>query len=84
VFTGPDPVADLLNGSVQSGVSAAFAPLLNASGDVAWIDPYVEDIFEAVDLTPNVVPEPRTLVLLATGVLGAAGTFRRRLVSRLS
>jgi hypothetical protein len=84
IFTGPDPVADLLNGSFQSGVEAsAFTPFLNASGDVAWMDPFEEEIFEAVDLTTNVVPEPGTLVLLATGVLGAAGALGRRLTSNL-
>jgi hypothetical protein len=75
VFTGPNPVAEL-----QSGVADII--VMNASGDIAWADSSVENIYEAIDLTSDHVPEPNTLVLLGTGVFGAVGVLRRRLVRR--
>jgi hypothetical protein len=74
LFTGPDPVADFLHGPFADTV------FLNASGDIAFADPLNEEIYEAVDLSTDATPEPSTLVLLATGVLGAAGALRRRFV----
>jgi PEP-CTERM motif len=74
LFTGPDPVADFLHGPFADTI------FLNASGDIAFADPLNEEIYEAVDLSTDPVPEPSTLVLLATGVLGAAGALRRRFV----
>jgi len=51
------------------------ALLMNSKGDIAWSDG--SDSFEAYNLTAH-APEPNTLVLFATGVLGAAMAFRRR------
>lgn len=48
---------------------------MNGSGDIAWSDGF--DNSEAYDLTAH-VPEPGTLVMLATGLLGAGVTLRRR------
>jgi PEP-CTERM motif len=73
LFTGPDPVADRLSGEADT-------IFLNASGDIAWSDSAQEEIFEAVDVTTDVVPEPSTLILLATGVLGATRALPRRFV----
>jgi hypothetical protein len=49
---------------------------MNGSGDFAWVDGLQETIFEAVDQS---IPEPGSLLLLATGALILIGTARRRL-----
>jgi hypothetical protein len=74
LYRGPDAVNDLI---------APFqlrSPLAtNSSGDIVFF--YGQDsIREAYDVTGH-IPEPSTLVLLATGVLGAAGALRRRFVA---
>jgi hypothetical protein len=53
--------------------------VMNGSGDFAWVDGLHETIFEAVDQTTGSVPEPTSLLLLATGSLTLIGTIRRRL-----
>jgi PEP-CTERM motif len=74
LFTGTDPLTDnIFGGSVDSIV-------LNSSGDIAWTDGMNECNYEAIDLSGSPVPEPNTLLLLATGVAGAAGMLRRRFV----
>jgi hypothetical protein len=56
---------------------APFA--INSSGDIVFR--FGQDgIREAYDVTGH-IPEPSTLVLLATGVLGAAGALRRGFVA---
>ncbi len=72
LYTGP-AVANFLHGPIADSI------VMNASGDIAFADSLNEEIFEAVDLSTDVTPEPSTLVLLATGVLGA-GALRRRFV----
>ena len=73
VFAGPDGTASYL----YSGTVDAIA--INAAGDFAWTDGRDEYNYEAIDLTPRPVPEPGSLGLLLTGVLGGAATLRRRL-----
>ncbi len=49
---------------------------LNSSGDFAWVNGSQEYIYEAVDTS---VPEPSTLLLMATGICLFSLTLRRRL-----
>lgn len=73
IFTGPN-LSDLLtsHGTLDS-------PMINSSGDIAWVDGLDEEFYMAIDLTTRAVPEPGTLVLLGTGALASIGALRRRL-----
>jgi hypothetical protein len=72
MFTGPDPVADFLHGGSGDRI------IINAIGDIAWIDGAEETNWEAVDLTSREAPEPSTFALLGTGILSLAGMARRK------
>jgi hypothetical protein len=73
IFTGPN-ITDILpiGGTLDQVV-------MNGSGDFAWVDGAQEMVFEAVDLTTAPVPEPRSLLFLATGSLTLIAVIRRRL-----
>jgi hypothetical protein len=53
--------------------------VLNASGDFAWTDGIREETFEAIDLAPDLVPEPGSLVLVSTGCISLFCLLRRKL-----
>jgi len=77
IFTGPS-LTDLLTNPSVSG-STLDQVVLNSSGDFAWVDARDETIFEAEDQTARSLPEPGTLLLLATGSLTLIATKPRRL-----
>jgi hypothetical protein len=77
LYLGPDAVNDLIALFPGGPGLAPFA--INSSGDIVFR--FGQDgIREAYDVTGH-IPEPSTLVLLATGVLGAAGALRRGFVA---
>jgi hypothetical protein len=73
IFTGPN-LTDLL-----TSASTLDQVVLNSSGDFAWVDARDETIFEAEDQSTRSLPEPGTLLLLATGSLTLIATIPRRL-----
>jgi hypothetical protein len=54
---------------------------LNSAGDFAYANGTFEILIFALDLTTHQTPEPTSLVLLSTGVLGLIGVARRKFVS---
>jgi hypothetical protein len=80
IFDGPDPATDIVT-------SAQLDELrLNSSGDFAYVANITGvsdgEIYEAIDLTTTVVPEPSCLVLLGTGAIAGMGTVRRRFIQQ--
>jgi hypothetical protein len=52
---------------------------LNSSGDFAWTDGFIEENFEAIDLTTRATPEPTSLLLVGTGCFSLLGVLRKKL-----
>ena len=77
IFTGPNLTDRLTNPSVSG--STLDQVVINGSGDFAWVNARDETIVEAVNQTTRSLPEPGSLLLLATGSLTLIGTIRRRL-----
>ena len=69
VFAATDPAAN--NGD-------PYEVTVSDPGDYSVNTPFSISSFT---VTPSAVPEPSTLVLLGTGVLGAAGAVRRRFIA---
>jgi hypothetical protein len=73
IYTGPDSDPDFLP---TGSLDGAF---LNSSGDVLWDDGQADEFFEAVDTSPAPVPEPSSLLLLATGLVAFTIPIRRKI-----
>jgi hypothetical protein len=77
IFTGTSLADRLIDPSVNG--STLDQIVLNGSGDFAWIDARDETVFKAKDQTTGSLPEPGSLLLLATGSLTLIATIPRRL-----
>jgi hypothetical protein len=76
IYTGPDPVADLV---AHDGEGLIF---MNSRGDIVYDNHFADEWFFAKDLSTAPVPEPGSILLLATGALAIAGAMRRRISKR--
>jgi hypothetical protein len=72
---------DGTNPPIALGDGSGIFLFINSVGDVVWNDPVKENWYEAIDLGPNVVPEPSSLLLLSTGLAAAFLYTRRRSVA---
>jgi len=91
--TSGTPLLSLTNTAQPSSYTKYSFTVLGTGSDTitfsAYNDPaefYLDDVSvvdagPSVPPTPSAVPEPSSLALLVTGILGAAGTIRRRLVA---
>jgi hypothetical protein len=64
-------------GSTPYGGLCVLAPFEGWQCDDVWTGKSVMDFKTWVDPTPNSVPEPSALAILATGLLGLLGLVRR-------
>jgi hypothetical protein len=53
---------------------------INPLGDFAFVDGLDESLYVVYDLTSHSTPEPSSLLLLTTGIVGLAGLARRKLL----
>lgn len=87
-----------LDPAAKSLLGSEYLFIVNAEGDIAWIDTVHEEIMEAIDLTSRSQvtslrslaitshqnPEPSTFILFGTGLLGIFGVVRGRWSARPS
>ncbi len=77
---------------VTNGIFGNFTGTGIISTNVAGFDPTMANLyfttqgngvttFSATAITPSAVPEPSTLALMGTGILGLAGALKRRFVA---
>jgi hypothetical protein len=74
IYTGP--TSDL---SLVQAFGSTDELAINRSGDFAWVDGRDEFIYEAVDNTTAITPEPSSILLVGSGVLSLIEVARRRL-----
>ena len=72
VWTGPNVTTDYL------GPESFDGGFINSRGDAVFIDGLDDDLIFALDDTTSAVPEPASLILLATGCLSSLVLSRRR------
>ena len=75
-------LADFANGSTKGYLFASDIGELNAAGNLVLATGEVGG--GTGTPIPNPTPEPSSLMLLGTGVLGAAGLMRRRMASAIN
>ena len=78
---GPyDGVSAVSGAPIIAGDYPGFGSIGTNIGPLAITSYAYQGSFSAVLGTPSTVPEPSSILLLATGALGLAGVFRRRLL----
>src|SRR5215471_20956493 len=71
------------NDSITINFSGQWSNGLSSSGEAFeywWSDPFLDVEASLNTSTTTIVPEPRSLMLLGSGVLGLAGVLRRNLI----
>jgi hypothetical protein len=79
--TQPNPYTEYSFTVLGTGSDTITFSAYNDPAEFYLDDVSVVDAGPSVPPTPSAVPEPSSLALLVTGILGSAGMIRRRLVA---
>ena len=76
-YGGPNSYFTMINSSFTAGTVNFLVPLAANRGSTFFS---LEEALQPTQVTvgPTVTPEPNSLVLLGTGIIGLAGAYRRR------